>query len=82
MAPRSNEYTHGGSAGKNIGLLLRALLNLIAFGAFWVGLLGMTTDAVAVPAPPLALMLTLGGGVLCVLLLFVNLLGPACSKKS
>jgi hypothetical protein len=55
---------------------------LIAFGAFWVGLLGMTTDAVAVPAPPLALMLTLGGGVLCVLLLFVNLLGPACSKKN
>jgi Na+/citrate or Na+/malate symporter len=29
-----------------------------------------------------ALMLTLGGGVLCVLLLFVNLLGPACSKKN
>ena len=66
MAPRSNEYTHGGSAGKNVGLLLRALLNLIAFGAFWLGLLGMTTDAVTVPAPPLALALTLGGGALSV----------------
>ena len=30
---RSNEFTHGGSVGKNLVLLLRALLNLISFAA-------------------------------------------------
>ena len=66
--PRNNEYTHGGSAAKNLGLLLRALLNLLSFGALWFALL---TPAFAYRTPVL-----IGGAVLCAICFVLNLLEP------
>ncbi len=73
---RSNEYTHGGSAGKNIYLLLRALLNLIAFGALFFGL-----SPVAAPLGTVQTVIIIAGAVLLVLCLWLNLIGPFIHRK-
>ena len=72
---KSSEYTHGGSAGKNLGLLLRALFNLIAFAALWVGIWMERNDMA------LALSFLIGGGALCVIGLIWNLIGPIVHAK-
>ncbi len=72
---RSNEYTHGGSAGKNIYLLLRALLNIVAFGALFFGL-SMTEKLGSI-----ATVITIAGGVLLVICLWVNLIAPFIHRK-
>ena len=48
---RSNEFTHGGGIGKNIRLMLRALLNTLFFGAFWFGLAQLGTEQVLFGLP-------------------------------
>ncbi len=73
---RSNEYTHGGSAGKNIYLLLRALLNLIAFGALFFGLSPMAAALGAMQT-----VVTIAGAALLVLCLWLNLIGPFIHRK-
>lgn len=74
---RSNEFTHGGSVGKNLVLLLRALLNLISFAALWFGLSQWGADTVLFGLPAFVPTLcTFGGAGLCVLCLIVNLIGP------
>lgn len=72
---KNKEYTHGGSAGKNLGLLLRALFNLIAFAALWAGIWMAGNDM------PLALPLIIGGGVLCVIGVIWNFIGPIAHAK-
>ncbi len=73
---RSNEYTHGGSAGKNIYLLFRALLNIVAFGALFFGLSPMSAEL-----GTLAIVITIAGGVLLVICLWVNLIAPFIHRK-
>ena len=73
---RSNEYTHGGSAGKNIYLLLRALLNIVAFAALFFGLSPMAQSLGS-----LATVVTIAGGVLLVLCLWINLIAPFIHRK-
>lgn len=73
---RSNEYTHGGSAGKNIYLLLRALLNVIAFAALFFGLSPMAADLGSI-----ATIITIAGAVLLVLCLWINLIAPFIHRK-
>jgi hypothetical protein len=73
---RSNEYTHGGSAGKNIYLLLRALLNIVAFAALFFGLSPM-----AQKLDSLATVITIAGAVLLVICLWINLIAPFIHRK-
>jgi hypothetical protein len=73
---RSNEYTHGGSAGKNIYLLLRALLNIVAFAALFFGLSPM-----AQKLDSLATVVTIAGAVLLVICLWINLIAPFIHRK-
>lgn len=73
---RSNEYTHGGSAGKNIYLLLRALLNVIAFAALFFGLSPMAADLGSI-----ATIITIAGAGLLVLCLWINLIAPFIHRK-
>lgn len=73
---RSNEYTHGGSAGKNIYLLLRALLNIVAFAALFFGLSPMASALGAI-----ATIITIAGAVLLVLCLWINLISPYIHRK-
>jgi len=61
-------YTHGGSAGKNFVLLLRSLVNIAAFAAFWYG--------VYFWAEPVGKVCAISGGILLGLCLAWNLLGP------
>ncbi|MBQ9747423.1 MAG: hypothetical protein IJV98_01425 [Clostridia bacterium] len=73
---RSNEYTHGGSAGKNIYLLLRAILNTVAFAAFFFGIYMILT------APgTLATVIAAGGAVLLIACLWFNLIAPYIHRK-
>lgn len=67
---KSKEYTHGGSAGKNIWLLFRAVLNLIAFAALWFGLAQMESGSA------LSFICLVAGGAGTVFCLFVNLIFP------
>ncbi len=73
---RSNEYTHGGSAGKNIYLLLRAILNLITFGALFFGLSPMGAGL-----GTLSTVITIGGAVLLAICLWINLIAPWIHRK-
>lgn len=66
---KSNEYTHGGSVGKNLMLLLRSLLNIVAFG-----LLVWSIPAGSMPA-------SLGGAALSAVCLWVNLIQPMLVRK-
>lgn len=79
---RSNEFTHGGSVGKNLWLLLRALVNVIAFAALWFGLSQLGAEKVMFGLPDfLPLVLTIAGGVLTVFFLYVNLFAPFAHRK-
>ncbi len=73
---RSNEYTHGGSAGKNIWLLLRAVLNIVAFGALFFGL-----SPIAAKLGTTATLIAIAGAVLLVICLWVNLIAPFIHRK-
>ena len=70
MAVKSKEYTHGGSAGKNIWLLLRAILNLVAFAALWGGFARMESGTA------FSFICLVAGGAGTVFCLFVNLIFP------
>ncbi len=74
---RSNEYTHGGSAGKNMYLLLRALLNIIAFGALFFGLSPMAEKL----GGNIALIITIAGAVLLGICFWSNLAAPFIHRK-
>lgn len=74
---RSGEFTHGGSDGKNLVLLLRAIPNIIAYALTWFGL------GTWLPADPLVslpegipMCCTIIGAVFTVFLLVVNLITP------
>lgn len=74
---RSNEFTHGGSNSKNLGLLLRALANIIAFALMWFGLLFWIGGCTLISLPAaIPVVLTIVGAALTVLLLIANLFGP------
>lgn len=74
---RSHEFTHGGSVGKNLGLLFRSILNILAFGVLWAGLLQLASNEVLFGSPEDTPMIcTIVGGGATVLLLFVNLFLP------
>ena len=73
---RSNEYTHGGSAGKNIYLLLRAILNTLAFAAFFVGIYMILTTP-----GTLATVVTVAGGLFLIACLWFNLIAPYVHRK-
>ncbi len=73
---RNNEYTHGGSAGKNIYLLLRSLLNIVAFAALFFGLSPMAKEMGAVST-----VITIAGAVLLVVCLWINLIAPYIHRK-
>ncbi len=74
---RSNEFTHGGSVGKNLALLLRALLNSISFALLWFGMSQWGTAAPLFKLPSLvAPVCTLSGAALTVLCLVLNLIVP------
>ncbi len=72
---RSNEYTHGGSAGKNIVLLLRALLNIVSYIALFFGHYMMETLGTT------AIVITIAATVLFVICLWVNLVTPFVNRK-
>lgn len=74
---RSNEFTHGGGVGKNIGLMLRALLNILFFGALWFGLAQIGAGKVLFGLPEFVPALcTAAGGTGTLILLAVNLFLP------
>lgn len=74
---RSNEFTHGGSVGKNLGLLLRAIANVIAFALLFFGISQLGAAAVLFGLPSsLPLICTILGGVLTALFLYLNLFAP------
>lgn len=73
---RSNEYTHGGSAGKNIYLLFRAILNTVAFAAFFFGVYMILTNPGA-----LATVVTVAGGGMLVACIWFNLIAPYIHRK-
>lgn len=74
---RSNEFTHGGSVGKNIALMLRAILNILSYAVLWFGISQLGAEAVIFGLPTfLPLLCTIAGGALCVLFLYVNLFLP------
>ena len=74
---RSNEFTHGGGIGKNIRLMLRALLNNLFFGAFWFGLAQLGAEKVLFGLPEFVPTLcTAAGGTGTLILLAVNLFLP------
>lgn len=68
MAGGKSGYNHGGGAGKNIVLLLRAFVNIIAFGALWFGIAKSGTD--------ISLVCTITGGILLAVCVWVNLISP------
>lgn len=82
MPANSNEYTHGGSAGKNVGFLFRAILNTVSFAFLW-----FCVYLVTAPNPFILLSSTITTvlfGVACgllVLLLCINLFGPFIHRK-
>ena len=67
---RNNNFTHGGSVGKNIGLLLRALCNVFAFFLLFFSL-GKKAEWYYIVA----------SAALCFILLGVNLLIPLARRK-
>lgn len=78
--PRSNEFTHGGSVGKNLVLLLRALLNIVSFTLFGYGAAMFGTanpdnilffNSMLVPNFCLV-----GGAIMCIFCAVVNLFIP------
>lgn len=74
---RSHEFTHGGSIGKNIGLLLRSFLNILFFGALWFGLSQLGAEKVAFGLPEvIPTFCTAAGGIGTLILLFINLFLP------
>lgn len=74
---RSHEFTHGGSIGKNIGLLLRSFLNILSFGAFWFGLSQLDAEKIVFGLPEFVPTLcTAAGGIGTLILLAVNLFLP------
>lgn len=79
---RSNEFTHGGGIGKNIGLMLRAILNLLSFGLLWFGLFQLGADEVLFELPEkIPLVCTIAGAALTLLFLVVNLITPWLHRK-
>ncbi len=73
----SNEFTHGGGVGKNIGLMLRTLLNILFFGALWFGLAQIGAGKVLFGLPEFVPALcTAAGGTGTLILLAVNLFLP------
>lgn len=79
---RSNEFTHGGGVGKNIGLMLRAILNLLSFGLLWFGLFQLGADEVLFGLPDtVPLICTIAGAALTLLFLVVNLIAPWRHRK-
>ncbi len=74
---RSNEFTHGGGVGKNIGLMLRALLNVLSFGALWFGLSQIGAEKIIFNLPDtVPTLCTAAGGIGTLILLAVNLFLP------
>lgn len=61
-------YTHGGSAGKNLVLLIRAIINIIAFGVLWYGIANSGSD--------IALVCVIAGGILLAGCIWLNLISP------
>lgn len=79
---RSNEFTHGGGIGKNIGLMLRAILNLLSFCLLWFGLLQLGAGEVLFGLPDtVPLTCTIAGATLTLLFLIVNLISPWRHRK-
>jgi drug/metabolite transporter superfamily protein YnfA len=68
----NNEFTHGGSAGKSFVLLLRSLINIAAFAAFWYGIVYW--------GEPSGRLIAIGGGVLLALCLIWNLYVPIAHR--
>lgn len=66
---RNNDYTHGGSAGKNLILLFRALANIVAFAAMWYGTATLESGVVSV-------ICAFGGAALSAVLIYLNLISP------
>ena len=67
---RSNDFTHGGSVGKNLVLLLRAIVNVIAFFALGYCIANGINIAV-----------TLSSATLLVLCVWFNLVYPWIHRK-
>lgn len=74
---RNGEYTHGGSAGKNMKLLSRALADIAAFAATWVGLWMLCSGK----GNRIGLPLTLVGAVVLGICLWTNLIVPMARKN-
>lgn len=81
--PRSNEFTHGGSNSKNLGLLLRALVNIIATAALGFGAsqIGEPSKIIFGLDPMITNGCLIGGAVLTVICLVWNLFGPFIHRK-
>ncbi|MCQ2436627.1 MAG: hypothetical protein MJ101_06965 [Clostridia bacterium] len=72
---RSNDYTHGGSAGKNLILLLRSLINIAGFTALWFGISQLNVDK------DIGTICTVAGGIITCFGLWFNLITPIIRKK-
>lgn len=74
---RSHEFTHGGSIGKNLGLLLRSFLNIVSFCALWFGLSQLGAEKVVFGLPDvIPAFCTAAGGIGTLILLAINLFLP------
>ena len=50
------EYTHNGSFWKSLGLLIRSLLNIAAFGFFWYSLVASNVAFIVISTAALSLL--------------------------
>ena len=77
MAKKSGQFTHGGSNGKNMTLLLRALLNIISYALLWFGLAAWLPESPLIALPsPVPAVCTIAGAALTIVLLVLNLFKP------
>lgn len=76
-------FTHGGSVGKNLWLLIRALMNLASFSLLWFGIAQWNAEEVlfrlAHPVPEICA--CVGGG-LCLLCVVFQLVGPLVNRSN
>ena len=74
---KSGQFTHGGSNGKNLSLLMRALGNIIAYALLWFGLATWLPESPLITLPTgIPMCCTIVGAALTVLLLVANLFSP------
>ncbi|GEM_PF-4332909 len=77
-----NEFTHGGSNGKNAGLLFRSLLNMLSFVATIVGVWGLTTPrGAALLGDKIAIIVTVAGAVVLGICTWNNLVLPMARQN-